>query len=74
MYELKLNLAVHGMYGIFVFFQKNVFYNIDSAMVRYWYLKNIWYFCTICTICLRCSKYAVLYVDMNEWEYVSFKD
>ena len=68
MYELKLNLAVHGMYGIFVFFQKNVFYNIDSAMVRYWYLKNIWHFCTICTICLRCSKYAVLYVDMNEWK------
>lgn len=71
MYELKLNLAVHGMYGIFVFFQQNVFYNIDSAMVRYWNLKNIWKFCAIC---LKCSKYAVLYVDMNEWEYVSFKD
>ena len=48
MYELKLNLAVHGMYGIFVFFQQNVFYNIDSALVRYWYLKNIRHFCTIC--------------------------
>ena len=68
MYELKLNLAVHGMYGIFVFFQQNVFYNIDSALVRYWYLKNIRHFCTICL------REGVLCVDMNEWECVSFKD